>query len=142
MHQSELRVPVTQVLNLCLRAIEAMVALAEIALLVLPLAVYNTTYGQYQYADLTSKVDGVAIRILWRIIRYVSPLRVLAAVEVDLCSSFLTYQVDKIPPAVPSVTTYAVDTDRTAGPAALFAAQARKPGPPGKAPMVMRNIPP
>lgn len=47
-----------------------------------------------------------------------------------------------MPPAVPNVTTYAVDTERTAGPAALFAAHARKPGPPGKAPMVMRKMPP
>jgi hypothetical protein len=45
MHQSELRVSVTQILNLCLGAIEAMVALAEVTLPVLPLAVHDTSYG-------------------------------------------------------------------------------------------------
>jgi hypothetical protein len=43
MHQSEFWVPVTQILNLCRATIEAMVALAEIALPVLPLAVRDTT---------------------------------------------------------------------------------------------------
>jgi len=53
-----------------------------------------------------------------------------------------TYQVATIPPAVPRVTTYAVEIERMAGPPELFAAHARKPGPPGKAPMVIRKIPP
>jgi hypothetical protein len=52
------------------------------------------------------------------------------------------HHVAKIPPAVPRVTTYAVDTDRMAGPAALFADHARNPGPPGKAPMVIKKMPP
>jgi hypothetical protein len=38
-------VSVTQILNLCLGAIEAMVALAEVTLPVLPLAVHDTSYG-------------------------------------------------------------------------------------------------
>jgi hypothetical protein len=81
MHQSEFWVPVTQILNLFRATIEAMVALAEVALLVLPLAVCDTTQGQYQDADLTTKIDGVAIGILRRIIRDVCPLRVLALLK-------------------------------------------------------------
>jgi hypothetical protein len=53
-----------------------------------------------------------------------------------------TYQVAKTPPAVPSVTMYALDTARTAGPAALFIPQDRKPGPPGNAPRVIKKTPP
>jgi hypothetical protein len=53
-----------------------------------------------------------------------------------------TYQVAKTPPAVPSVTMYALDTARTAGPAALFIPQDRKPGPPGNAPSVIKKTPP
>ena len=62
--------------------------------------------------------------------------------SIPVVSRDYTYQVATIPPAVPRVTTYAVEIERIAGPPALFAAHARKPGPPGKAPMVSRNMPP
>ncbi len=51
-----------------------------------------------------------------------------------------TNQVAKIPPAVPKVTTYAVETERKAGPAALFASPKRGTQDHlGIAPMVMRK---
>jgi hypothetical protein len=45
MHQSEFRVPVAQILNLFRATVEAMVALAEVTLLVLPFAVCDTAQG-------------------------------------------------------------------------------------------------
>jgi hypothetical protein len=42
MHQSELGVPVAKILNLRLSAVEAVIALAKVALLVLPLAVSDS----------------------------------------------------------------------------------------------------
>jgi hypothetical protein len=55
--------------------------------------------------------------------------------------NYYKYHVAKTPPAVPRVTMYALETARTAGPAALFIPQERNPGPPGKAPSVMKKIP-
>jgi hypothetical protein len=52
-----------------------------------------------------------------------------------------TCQVAKIPPAVPIVIMYALDTARAADPAALLIPHDKKPGPPGNAPMVTKKIP-
>jgi hypothetical protein len=73
MNQAELRVPVAKILDLLWCAIEAVVALAQVTLPVLPLAVHDTEDRENQHTDLTDKIDGMARRVLGRIIRYVCP---------------------------------------------------------------------
>jgi hypothetical protein len=56
-------VPVAKILDLRFSAVEAMIALAQAALPVLPLAIDNATRRQKQDRNLTAKVDGVACRV-------------------------------------------------------------------------------
>lgn len=69
---------VAQILNLGLRlAVEAVIALAVVALLVLPLAVGDAAACQDEYADLACQIDGVALVVFWRVDEGVCPVGVL-----------------------------------------------------------------
>jgi hypothetical protein len=67
MNQAELRVPVAKILDLRWCTVEAVVALAQVTLSVLPLAVHDAKDREDQHTDLTSKIDGVACRVLGRV---------------------------------------------------------------------------
>lgn len=73
-HVAEGRVPVSQVLDLGLAlAVEAVIALPEVALAVLPLAVRDAARAQDEDAELTRQVDGVAGVVLGAVFLDVSP---------------------------------------------------------------------
>jgi hypothetical protein len=135
-------VSVSQVLDLRLvQAVEAMIPLTLITLFILPLTIRNTTNGEDTDRDLASQVDSMSCVVLWTVRFYIRPVRLLVIWNGQLNVEY-TYQVAKTPPAVPSVTIYALDTARTAGPEALFIPHDRKPGPPGNAPRVIKKTPP
>lgn len=82
--ESELRVSVAKILDLRLRAVEAVVALAHVALLVLPLAVGDTADREDQDADLAAKVDGVSDGVLWPVGRHVCPEKMLEGGQIGI----------------------------------------------------------
>lgn len=68
MHVSEFRMPISQVLNLCIRlALQTVIPLAHVTLPVLPLAVDDAEDSKQAHTDLTSEVDGVASWVAGRI---------------------------------------------------------------------------
>lgn len=136
---AKVRMPVTQVFDLSIgQSIEAMISLAEFSLPVFPFAVCNTRKCEHKNSDLSTKIDCVPRGVSWRIFHCICP----TIVSFPYCTRISsTHHVARTPPAVPRVTMYALDTARTAGPAALFIPHERKPGPPGKAPSVMKNTP-
>jgi len=75
-HVAELRVSVSEILDLSSGlADQAVVSPAHITLLVLPLAVADTKYGENTDATLTNQVDGVADWVSWRVSTCVGPSR-------------------------------------------------------------------
>ncbi len=106
-------------------------------------AVKDAKDGQAAGSDLATEVDGMAGVVLGSIGLLVRPPDI--AHKSPTSQRMSTKQegqagtdVATIPPIVPRVTTYAEVTARTEGPAELFIAQLRKPGPPGKAPTVTK----
>lgn len=82
--EPELRVSVAKILDLRLRAVEAVVALAHVALPVLPLAVSDTADGENQHADLAAEIDGVSDGILWPVGRHVRPREILECGQIEI----------------------------------------------------------
>jgi len=74
-HVAELRVSVSEILDLGSGlADQAVVSPAHITLLVFPLAVADTEYGENTDATLTNQVDGVADWVSWRVSTCVGPV--------------------------------------------------------------------
>jgi hypothetical protein len=73
-HVAELRVSVSEVLDLSSGfANQTVVSLAQVALLVLPLAIKDSESGEKAHADLTSQVDSMTCRIPWCILTGIRP---------------------------------------------------------------------
>jgi hypothetical protein len=135
-------VSVTEILDLGWgRVDQTVIALAQVALLVLSLAVGDAKACQEAHADLTAQINLMTLGVPRCVMDGVYPTMHQLDTKGSHCIG-LTDQVATIPPAVPSVTTHAIYTARNAGPPALFAAHARNPGPPGKDPTVIKKIPP
>jgi microcystin degradation protein MlrC len=78
---AELGVSVTEILDLSCGSIgQTVIALAHVALSVLPLAVEDTEGGQEEDADLAAQVDGVAGRVSRCVVLSVGPGYKLATV--------------------------------------------------------------
>jgi hypothetical protein len=73
MNQAEFRVSVAKILDLRCSAVEAVVALAQVALPILPLAVYDAEDREDQHTNLTCQIDGMACRVLRRVGCHVCP---------------------------------------------------------------------
>jgi hypothetical protein len=68
--------PITKIPDLSLAAtVEAVIALAQIALPVLPFAVNNTTGCKDQDTDLSAKIDGMAVGILRCVFAGICPVQ-------------------------------------------------------------------
>ncbi len=75
MHVAELRVSVSEILNLSSSFTnQTVVSLALITLLVFPFAVADTEYCEETDGDLTAQVDSVTNRISWCVSGSVCPV--------------------------------------------------------------------
>ncbi len=141
MHEAKPRVIVTEKLDLSwAKPFQTVIALAQDALLVLPFVVGNARACQEAHADLTAQINLMTLGVPRRVLDGVYPTMQEFDTKGNHCTGW-TDQVATIPPAVPSVTTHAIDTARNTGPPALFAVHARNAGPPGKDPTVIKKIP-
>lgn len=72
---SELRVPIAQISDLCFtQFVQAVIALAQVALPILPFTINDAATGENQNADLTAQVDRVANWVLWPVSASVCPI--------------------------------------------------------------------
>ena len=86
MNEAELGVSVSEILDLSNGSPnQTVIALAQVALFVLPFAVEDAKRSQEEYADLATQVDSVTGWVSWCVVLGVCPVHTLATI--DECDS-------------------------------------------------------